>query len=76
MSVAVQPAGVASSGLYYLDHFRFALRWLHDRYGDLLSARESEFIHDFVALPRCSQALLVRFIMRRGQRFRASPTAG
>jgi VRR-NUC domain len=21
----------AASGLYYLDHFRFALRWLHER---------------------------------------------
>ena len=63
---------IASSGLYYLDHFRFALRWLYDRYGDLLSARESEFIREFAALPRGSQALLVRFIMRRGQRFRAS----
>jgi hypothetical protein len=63
---------VAATGLYYLDNFRFALRWLHDRYGDLLSARESEFVHDFGALPRPSQALLVRLIMRRGQRFRAS----
>jgi hypothetical protein len=62
----------AASGLYYLDHFRFALRWLHDRYADLLSRRENEFIHEFAALPRSSQALLVRLIMRRGQRFRAS----
>jgi hypothetical protein len=62
----------AESGLYYLDHFRFALRWLDDRYEDLLSAREREFIHEFAVLPRSSQALLVRLIMRRGQRFRAS----
>jgi hypothetical protein len=57
---------------YYLLHFRFALRWLQARYGDLLSMRESEFIHEFSVLPRTSQALLVRLIMRRGQRFRAS----
>ena len=57
---------------YYLLHFRFALRWLHARYGDLLSMREGEFIHEFSVLPRASQALLVRLIMRRGQRFRAS----
>jgi hypothetical protein len=57
---------------YYLTHFRFALRWLQARYGDLLSTHESEFIHEFFVLPRSSQALLVRLIMRRGQRFRAS----
>jgi hypothetical protein len=61
----------AASGLYYLEHFRFALRWLHERYADLLSAAESEFIREFAALPRDSQALLVRLLMRRGQRFRA-----
>ena len=66
------PMNGPASGLYYLDHFRFALRWLDERYQDLLSARESEFIHEFGVLPRSSQALLVRLIMRRGQRFRAS----
>jgi hypothetical protein len=71
-AIGALPARAASTGFYYLDHFRFALRWLHDRYGDLLSVRESKFIHEFAALPRASQALLVRFIMRRGQRFRAS----
>lgn len=57
---------------YYLDHFQTALSWLTDRYGDLLSLAEREFIAEFLRLPRASQALLVRLIMRRGQRFRAS----
>ncbi len=58
--------------LYYLNHFQTALTWLRERYGDLLSPEESEFIAEFSRLPRVSQALLVRLIMRRGQRFRAS----
>ena len=72
MGSAELPMSVAATGLYYLDHFRFALRWLHDRYADLMSVPESDFVHQFGALPRESQALLVRLIMRRGQRFRAS----
>lgn len=55
---------------YYLDHFHTALSWLKERYSDLLSPAECEFIAQFVRLPRASQALLVRLIMRRGQRFR------
>ncbi len=58
--------------LYYLDHFQTAMSWLHERYGDLLSPSETEFLSLFAGLPRASQALLVRLIMRRGQRFRAS----
>lgn len=57
---------------YYLDHFHTALLWLNERYGDLLSPAESEFIAEFLRLPRASQALLVRLIMRRGQLFRAT----
>ncbi|MEP6883914.1 MAG: VRR-NUC domain-containing protein [Gammaproteobacteria bacterium] len=57
---------------YYLDHFHTALLCLKERYGDLLSRTESEFIAEFFSLPRASQALLVRLIMRRGQRFRAT----
>ena len=55
---------------YYLEHFHTALSWLKERYGDLLSPAENEFIMEFLRLPRASQALLVRLIMRRGQRFR------
>jgi VRR-NUC domain/Fanconi anemia-associated nuclease SAP domain len=58
--------------LYYLDHFHTALSWLKERYGDLLSPAENEFIAEFGRLPRASQALLVRLIMRRGREFRAT----
>lgn len=61
-----------SQQFYYLDHFHSALSWLSERYGDLLSSAESGFITEFARLPHASQALLVRLIMRRGQRFRAS----
>jgi hypothetical protein len=61
-----------SAAFYYLGHFRCALHWLRERYGDLMSQREITFIQEFSSLPRNSQALLVRLIMRRGQRFRAS----
>ena len=57
---------------YYLEHFHTALSWLKERYGDLLSPAENEFIAEFLRLPRASQALLVRLIMRRSQRFRAT----
>jgi hypothetical protein len=57
---------------YYLDNFRTALRCLLQRYSDLLSAAEWQFIEDFERLPRASQALLVRLIMRKGELFRES----
>jgi hypothetical protein len=66
------PAAQSSAAFYYLEHFRSALHWLQERYGDLLSAQECHFIQEFASLPRGSQALLVRLIMRRGERFRAS----
>jgi hypothetical protein len=71
MSVSPLANHDRSAVFYYLEHFRTALHWLHERYGDLLSERESAFIRDFGSLPRASQALLVRLIMRKGQRFRA-----
>ena len=58
--------------LYYLRDFLYALQWLLDRYGNLLPQVESAFIEEFHALPRASQALLVRLIMRKGQHFRES----
>lgn len=57
---------------YYLDHFRFALDWLEERYRDLLAPDEQAFIAHFAALPVTAQALLVRLIMRRGALFRSS----
>ncbi|MEP6548740.1 MAG: VRR-NUC domain-containing protein [Gammaproteobacteria bacterium] len=66
------PTDRLAAQFYYLDHFHTALSWLKERYADLLSSAESEFIAEFLRLPRASQALLVRLIMRRGQRFRAT----
>jgi len=72
MSVSHPTQQDQSAAFYYLNHFRSALHWLRERYGDLMSERETVFIREFASLPRASQALLVRLIMRRGQRFRAS----
>jgi hypothetical protein len=65
-------AAPALPDLYYLRNFRFALQWIGDRYGDLLSPAESEFIQSFSRLPWQSQALLVRLLMRKGPFFRSS----
>ena len=42
------------------------------RYADLLSAEETQFIGAFAALPLPSRALFVRLVMRKGCLFRAS----
>ena len=57
---------------YYLNNFHTLLDWIRERYSDLLDAEEQAFIEDFHALPRASQALLVRMVMRKGTLFRAS----
>jgi hypothetical protein len=57
---------------YYLNNFMQVLDWLEHRYVDVLSIEEQRFIHDFKQLPRESQALLVRMVMRKGVHFRAS----
>ncbi|MFZ6047184.1 VRR-NUC domain-containing protein [Pseudomonas sp. CR3202] len=57
---------------YYLQNFHTLLDWISERYSDLLVAEERAFIDDFRALPRASQALLVRMVMRKGALFRAS----
>jgi len=54
----------ANSAMYYLHNFQTALRWIVDRYADLLSLEERTFIERFNALPRACQALLVRLIMQ------------
>lgn len=56
---------------YYLNNFVQVLDWLEQRYADVLSSEEQQFILDFRCLPRASQALLVRMVMRKGLRFRA-----
>ncbi|AOE84516.1 VRR-NUC domain-containing protein [Pseudomonas sp. TCU-HL1] len=57
---------------YYLHNFHTLLDWISERYHDLLDGDEQAFIEDFRALPRASQALLVRMVMRKGTLFRAS----
>jgi hypothetical protein len=57
---------------YYLNNFESVLSLLLERYRDLLSAEERQFISRFRSLPRASRALLVRMIMRKGDLFRAS----
>lgn len=56
--------------LYYLDNFQQALSWLQQRYADLLTPAEAEFMIRFAQLPEPSCALLVRLIMRKGPHFR------
>ena len=56
---------------YYLNNFRQVLDWLELRYADVMSEAEPAFIRDFNALPRASQGLLVRMVMRKGIHFRA-----
>ncbi|WP_282358486.1 VRR-NUC domain-containing protein [Pseudomonas sp. PS01303] len=56
---------------YYLNNFRQVLDWLELRYADVMSETERAFIRDFNALPRASQGLLVRMVMRKGIHFRA-----
>jgi hypothetical protein len=57
---------------YYLNNFRTVLSSIESRYAELLSVDEQGFIAHFVALPRASQALMVRMVMRQGVFFRRS----
>lgn len=56
---------------YYLANFQHVLSWISERYSDLLSLAEREFVAGFAAVPKASQALLVRMVMRKGTLFRA-----
>ncbi|MBV8623334.1 MAG: VRR-NUC domain-containing protein [Herbaspirillum sp.] len=57
---------------YYLDNFQQVLDWIAQRYADLLSEEERDFIATFPGLPLVSRALFVRMMMRRGEFFRTS----
>lgn len=73
MQLSLWPAATPlASSHYYLEHFRSALEWLRTHYRDLLSCAERAFIEQFIAVPRPSQALLTRLLMRKGPLFRAS----
>lgn len=57
---------------YYLNNFQSVLSSLDERYADLWSAEEREFLATWSGLPVASRALLVRMVMRAGVLFRAS----
>ncbi|MGJ7915498.1 VRR-NUC domain-containing protein [Massilia sp. LXY-6] len=63
---------VLENEFYYLDNFQRVLDWIGQRYADLLDDEEQAFIAAFARLPRPSQALFVRMVMRKGSLFRAS----
>jgi len=63
---------VLENEFYYLDNFQRVLDWIAQRYADLLDEEEHGFIAAFGRLPRPSQALFVRMVMRKGSLFRAS----
>ncbi len=64
----MHPAG--ANPFYYLANFRTVLDSIETRDGDLLQANELTFIDSFRKLPRASQALMVRMVMRKGALFR------
>jgi hypothetical protein len=57
---------------YYLHNFSRVLDWLEPRYADLFNDEERRFLANFRSLPKSSQALLVRMVMRKGPLYRAS----
>lgn len=57
---------------YYLENFEFVLRWIEQRYSDLLLPEERNQISRFLLLPRPARGLLTRMVMRKGNLFRAS----
>ncbi len=56
---------------YYLHNFRFMVDWVWQRYADLLTAQEKEFIQAFYQVDHDAQCLLVRLSSRKGPLFRA-----
>ncbi|MGV3742657.1 MAG: VRR-NUC domain-containing protein [Burkholderiaceae bacterium] len=57
---------------YYLENFQRVLEWISARYSDLLTDEERAWIARFPTLPQNARALLVRFVMRKGNLFRSS----
>ncbi|MEO7031034.1 MAG: VRR-NUC domain-containing protein [Herbaspirillum sp.] len=60
---------LAPDRYYYLQNFASAIAWVSERSGDLLDGSEHQFLIEFKQLPKFSQALLVRMILRRGPWF-------
>ncbi|MBT2800221.1 VRR-NUC domain-containing protein [Halomonas sp. ISL-56] len=71
-SAFATPTASLDDPFYYLTNFRFVVDWVGERHADLLSAGERDFLNQFDNLPRASQALLVRMVMRKGELFRLS----
>jgi hypothetical protein len=55
---------------YYLDYFRYLLRFVREKYAGLLHPHEREFLDEFDRLDEAAQSLFVRFSNRRGAFFR------
>jgi tetratricopeptide (TPR) repeat protein len=68
----MQATRVLEDPFYYLNNFYTVLAWTGERYGDLLNDTEKAFLQSFPLLPKASQALLVRMVMRKGTLFRGS----
>ncbi|WP_165856314.1 VRR-NUC domain-containing protein [Marinobacter sp. JSM 1782161] len=58
--------------LYYLKNFETVVRWVREHHGDLLTSDERALIDRLLDLPQPARALLVRLVMRSGERFRQS----
>lgn len=56
--------------LYYLENTLTVVNWVRDYHGDLLTDAEKARLSQFLALPRPSQALLMRLLMRSRNLFR------
>ena len=69
-SVNAAPAPLVP--FYYLNNFQMVLQSLRNRYPDVLSAEEKQFMASFSSLPLNSRALFVRMMMRSGVLFRSS----
>ncbi|MFB9869299.1 VRR-NUC domain-containing protein [Vreelandella sulfidaeris] len=71
-SAFATPTASLDDPFYYLTNFRFVLEWVGQRHADLLAQDELTFLDRFATLPRASQALLARMVMRKGELFRVS----
>ena len=47
---------VLDNAFYYLDNFHQVLTWIGDRYDDLLTTEERDFITAFPTLPQAPRA--------------------
>jgi len=63
-------AGALDNPFYYLENALTVLTWVRDHHGDLLTDGEQDRLRQFLILPRASQGLLVRLVMRTNIYFR------